>query len=82
MENHEKFSQKLRRINEIEGYNSTIHPSNDGFHLAEIRTEKAMSDESIEGLKNIASLVENKEEQFNDSDCRILNFKYTFHIPD
>jgi hypothetical protein len=80
MENHEKFSKKLRRINEIGGYHSTIHPSKDGVHLAEIRTEKSMSDKSIEGLKNIASLFENKEEQFNDSGCRILNFKYVFHI--
>ncbi|PWN67621.1 hypothetical protein [Chryseobacterium oncorhynchi] len=82
MENHEKFSQKLRRINEIEGYNSTIHPSKDGVHLAEIRTEKAMSAESLTGFKNIAFLIENNEEQFNDSDCRTLNFKYIFQIPE
>ena len=82
MENHEKFSQKLRRINEIEGYNSTIHPVKDGFHLAEIRTEKAMSDESIVSFNNIASLIEKKEVQFDDSGCRILNYKYTFHIPE
>lgn len=77
MENHEKFSKKLSRLKE---YNAITQPAKDGYHISVVRTKDVIPVDTLLLLEEVSTLKDFIQDEHNDSDCRVLNYKYTFHI--